>query len=220
MPAAISTSSPSSRPQAARRGVPSSRLSGRCRARLRGSGRAGTSVPAQQPGIRLHHSGSRGRCFLCQQMLAMPPQGTAQPTVEHLARPEARAPLQSLDTATKEGRRDRALLLAPATREHRRRRPSRCAPAICRWSLADKCGCLGRGARSACTRAEGGVVYMRPVSLLVWHRPQTRPHRVKLPGCPARRSRLLRPNPSLHQSLSVSTLETPSLRQTPILTST
>lgn len=60
MPSAISTSSPSSRPQAARRGIPSSRRPGRCRARLRGSGRAATSFPVQQAGIRFRQSAFRG----------------------------------------------------------------------------------------------------------------------------------------------------------------
>lgn len=52
-----------------------------------------------------------GRC-LCQQFFAVPPKRSAQRIVEYLDRHEARALLRSTDTATKEGRRDRALLLA------------------------------------------------------------------------------------------------------------
>ena len=49
---------------------------------------------------------------LCQQLLAVPPKRSAQRTVEYLDRHEMRALLQSPDTATKQGRRDRTLLLA------------------------------------------------------------------------------------------------------------
>ena len=48
---------------------------------------------------------------LCQQLLAVPPKRSTQRTVEYLDRHEMRALLQAPDTATKEGRRDRALLL-------------------------------------------------------------------------------------------------------------
>ncbi len=49
---------------------------------------------------------------LCQQLLAVPPKRSTQRTVEHLGLQEMRALLQAPDPATKEGRRDHALLLA------------------------------------------------------------------------------------------------------------
>lgn len=49
---------------------------------------------------------------LCQQLLAVPPKRGPQRAVEYLDRHEMRALLQAPDTATKQGRRDRTLLLA------------------------------------------------------------------------------------------------------------
>ena len=49
---------------------------------------------------------------LCQQLLALPPKRGPQRAVEYLERHEMQALLQAPDTATAEGRRDRALLLA------------------------------------------------------------------------------------------------------------